>query len=163
MCGGSEPGREGRERDTESHPSLPPPGGACCMRTAPSRTPGPDGFVSLPAISYFGTERTRADMLRTLVGPGLSPARGQAVCVHNLQQRLPERRRVRSRCGHSAPISLGVSGAQGFPFHTCTMCSAFDAGSSLSQLLNHGEAYGWENMKTRPRTERKDRNSSPNV
>lgn len=63
MCGGSEPGREGRRRDTESHPSPPPPGGACCMRTAPSRTPEPDGFVSLPAVSYFGTEGTRGPLL----------------------------------------------------------------------------------------------------
>lgn len=84
-----EPGREGKERDTESHLSPPPPGDACCMRTAPSRTPGPDGSVSFPAISYFGTERPRADRLRTLVGLGLSPASGQAVYVHNLQQRLP--------------------------------------------------------------------------
>ena len=29
-----------------------------------------------------------ADMLSALVGPGKSPARGQALCVHNLQQAL---------------------------------------------------------------------------
>lgn len=67
------------------HPS-PSPGEACFMRTAPSRTPGPGGFVPFSVMAYAGTERTGADMLRTLAGLGLSPARGQAVCVHNLQR-----------------------------------------------------------------------------
>lgn len=45
-------------------------------------------FLSFAVISFLGTERMRADTLRVLVGLGPSPARGQAVCVHNLQQLL---------------------------------------------------------------------------
>lgn len=33
--------------------------------------------------------------------------------------------------------------------HTCKMCSASDAGSSQSQLLNHWRAYVWENMENK--------------
>lgn len=88
-----EPGREGRTRGCwEPSGSSSPTGDESFMRTAPSRTPWPHvkcrHFLSFSVISFLETERTRADMLRTLVGLGLSLARGQAVSVHNLQQLL---------------------------------------------------------------------------
>lgn len=45
-------------------------------------------FLSFSVSPLLRTERARADMLRVLVHLGPSPARGQAVCVHNLQQLL---------------------------------------------------------------------------
>lgn len=110
---------EGGERKGRRKPSISSSPGQCLLyENCSFKDTRTRWLCILSAVSYFGTERTRADMLRTLVGLGPSPARGQAVCVHNLQQKAPEWRCVRSCCGHSAPISLGVSGTQRVPVST---------------------------------------------
>ena len=109
---GSNCGREG----TESHLSPPPSGEACFMRTAPSRTPGSDDQMWTLFIlfcHFFPLDwEDQSQHAECSSRSRESPARGQALCVHNLQQALG-RDMWGLGCGHSGPISPGVSGPQG--------------------------------------------------
>lgn len=104
------------KRGRESHPSPPPSGDACFMRTAPSRTPRSDDQMWTLFIlfcHFFPPDREdQSQHAECSSGPGEKPSQRAGTLCPQLATG-PGQGYVRSCCGHSGPISPGVSGPQG--------------------------------------------------